>query len=405
VPRAPGPGGALEGMVAALYTSVSARMGVGGVVDARLFPYFFDPDRVARSRYGAPEYLVVSRLRGVAESGLQRLKSAVRRTRAPPPASSVEEEVLGFYAAAVIAYLTGSHWLVSRLALAEANRAQELLMKQPDETVAAIGRLAGIPSLRFSPRAYAEPIAVAGYTPIYRVYGYSVSFLDYVEHGRRLLGDDAWKPARLPVRRGLVYLDKARAVRLIKEALTVYIERLVENLGSTAAEEAAGSLGELVEEAKRLEAEATRPRRRSGGHVELPKGVVVEEAFPPCMREILERARRGEHLSHHERFAIATFLLNIGAEIDYVVDVFRAMPDFKEKITRYQVEHLAGLRGSGKKYSTYSCEKMKTLGLCRADCGTRSPVQAYYRNLRRLGHGAQDPGGSEGEKKGSGGRG
>ena len=64
--------------------------------------------------------------------------------------------------------------------------------------------------------------------------------------------------------------------------------------------------------------------------------------------------------------------------------MFRNMPDFNEKITRYQVEHLAGLRGSGKRYRTYSCEKMKSLGLCKADCGTRSPIQAYYRILSRM---------------------
>jgi len=359
----------------------------GVVVDLRLFPFFADPERVARARYGVSALEAVARLEELGRRGLERLRGAVRRLRVPGPDDSLDREVLGFYAAAVLAFLTGNRWLVSRLALAEAERGYAELQGMEDSVVAEVGRLAGIRSLVFDQRrAYMEAIAVVNMTPVYRVYPYSVGFLDYVRYGRRLLGDDAWKPAALPVRAGRIYLDKHKAARLVKEALTLYVEERIRVLGSEAAERgAAEKLAGLLEEARRIASEASRPRGRGEGRVELPKGVVVEEAFPPCMRDIFERARRGEHLSHHERFAIATFLLNIGAEIDYVVDVFRSMPDFKEKITRYQVEHLAGLRGSGKKYRTYSCEKMKTLGLCRAECGTRSPVQAYYRNLRRLG--------------------
>lgn len=357
---------------------------LSNVIDARLFPYFADPNRIAFSRYGVDAYTVIQRYPDILRRGFERLRLAVRKLIVPRPADSVEAEVLGFYAAGLLASYSGNRWLVSRLALAEASRAQRLLEELPDEVVALVGRLAGIASMRFSPRAYAEPIAVIGITPLYRVYGYSVKFLDYIEYGRRLLGDDTWKPSNLPVRKGIVYLDKHRAVRLIKEALTAYIEERIHELQGSVE----GNVvlpDDIVNEVRRLAADATRPRKcASGGRIEVPQGVIVEEAFPPCMSDILIRARRGEHLSHHERFAIATFLLNIGAEIDYVVDVFRNMPDFNEKITRYQVEHLAGLRGSGKKYATYSCEKMKSLGLCRAECGTRTPIQAYYRALRRI---------------------
>ena len=392
----------LPGAAGWMMAMLAARSLSGVVVDLRVFPFFADPERVARARYGVSALEAVARLEDIGRRGLERLRNAVRRLHIPGPDESLDREVLGFYAAAVLAYLTGNRWLVSRLALAEAERGYSELQRMEDNVVAEVGRLAGIKSLVFDQRrAYMEAIAVVNMTPVYRVYPYSVGFLDYVRYGRRLLGDDAWKPAALPVRAGRVYLDKHRAARLVKEALTLYVEERIRVLGSEAAERgAAEKLAGLLEEARRLASEASRPRGRGGGRVELPQGVVVEEAFPPCMRDIIERARRGEHLSHHERFAIATFLLNIGAEIDYVVDVFRSMPDFKEKITRYQVEHLAGLRGSGKKYRTYSCEKMKTLGLCRAECGTRSPVQAYYRNLRRLG-GARRSGAGGGAEAGA----
>jgi len=350
-------------------------------IDGRLFPYFLDPDKVSRSRYGVSALTVAARNEEVVEYGVKRLLSALKRMRVPPPSDRLEVEVLSFYVAALLAYNTGNRWAVLRLALAESERAREELLRLPDETVALIGRKAGIESIKFSPRAYVEPIAVVGATPIYRVYGYMVGFIDYIEHGHRLLGDDSWKPVNLPVKGGTVFLDKQRAVRLIKEALMAFIEKRINELGS--------SLGELPQTLNRqlktiteAAARATGAKRWARSDTAVPPGTIVEDAFPPCMADIYARARRGEHLSHHERFAIATFLLNIGADVDTVIDVFRSMPDFKERITRYQVEHLAGLRGSGKKYSTYSCDKMRTLGLCRADCGTKSPVQAYYRNLR-----------------------
>ena len=362
------------------------------LVDGRLFPYFVEPLELIRRRYGVDPVTLASRLGFVLERGFERLREAVVRGRAPRPAERLEDEVLSFLFASLLALASGSRWLVSRLALAEAERGYQQLLSAPDEVVSQVARLTGLRSVRFRPGLYREPIALVNGVPVYREFNFSVSFVEYVSAARRLLGDQRWKPVNLPVRRGEVYLDKARMARLVKETLMVYVENLIIGL--------AGKVD--VDGLRRLAAgylekigELEKPRLRGGGRVRVEKGVIVEEAFPPCMAEILARARRGEHLSHHERFAIATFLLNIGADVDRVVDVFRSMPDFNERITRYQVEHLAGLRGSGKRYRTYSCETMRSLGLCRADCGTRSPVQAYYRNLRSASRGEAGDGGDK----------
>ena len=70
-----------------------------------------------------------------------------------------------------------------------------------------------------------------------------------------------------------------------------------------------------------------------------------------------------------ENFAIASYMVNAGYGIDEVVDVFKDRSDFDEKIARYQVEHIAGLRGSRVKYKPPSCSRMKTYGLCIEDGG------------------------------------
>ena len=359
-------------------------MATSAVIDLRRYPYFVDPVELARRRYGVHPLTVLERRRDIVGRGVERLLAAVRRGVAPKPLERFEEEVFSFYAAALTARATGSRWIVSRLALAEAERAARLMRGEEDEAIARLARLAGLRSIGFSLNLYREPVMVVNGVPVYKVYSYSLSFVEYVGVARRLLGDDAWRPVNLPVRRGLVYLDRGRMERIVKEALYYHIESLVSSVEIPSGGEAPDWLREAAAKVGEAASKRLPGIRGRGGAAAAAPGEVVEEAFPPCIREILLAARRGEHLSHHQRFALATFLLNIGAEIDYVVDVFRSMPDFNERITRYQVEHLAGLRGSGKKYRVYSCEKMRSLGLCKAECGTRTPVQAYYRNLRRI---------------------
>ncbi len=357
------------------------------MIDAARYPFTVDLEEYVRRRYGPVSYSIVMLRRDVVNRAFERIREAVREARVTP-GSNPDIEVLAFYLGLLLVTLTGDRWAVSRYALAEAEKSYELLKEEDDEVIVSVAKSLGV-NLVYDPRGYRYAYAVTstGVT-LYRVYHYALTFYQYARLAKRLLGDPKWRTSNLPVTRGLVYLEKDQVVRLLKEAVMEYVERLSSKFQELRGEKLPDELARLIEEARRVVQEA-RPKPKvlkQGGRirVKIPKGVVVEEAFPPCMADILERARRGEHLSHHERFAIATFLLNLGVDVDRVVDVFRNMPDFNEKITRYQVEHLAGLRGSGKRYRTYSCEKMKSLGLCKAECGTRSPIQAYYRILSRM---------------------
>ena len=79
-------------------------------------------------------------------------------------------------------------------------------------------------------------------------------------------------------------------------------------------------------------------------------------------------------------------MLAIGKPIDEIVMMYQNAPDFNEKITRYQVEHLAGLKGSRTKYSVPSCEKLLNENLCFAteECsGIVNPIQ-FGRRRREL---------------------
>lgn len=91
-----------------------------------------------------------------------------------------------------------------------------------------------------------------------------------------------------------------------------------------------------------------------------------EREIPPCIREVMEKIRRGENVSHQARFAVTAYLLSIGWKEEQILDFLRSLPDFKEKVAAYQVSHIAK-----KKYKPPSCETLMNWGLCLPDCGRR----------------------------------
>ena len=96
------------------------------------------------------------------------------------------------------------------------------------------------------------------------------------------------------------------------------------------------------------------------------------------MKEIYDDAFKGENLAHASRFSIATFLISSNWNADQVQHLFSFAPDFNPKMTKYQVEHLAGLRGGRTKYKSPSCKWMRTFNICREDetCkGIINPLQ------------------------------
>jgi DNA primase large subunit len=113
--------------------------------------------------------------------------------------------------------------------------------------------------------------------------------------------------------------------------------------------------------------------------------VVAQTAFPPCIEALYQAFSSGRHLSHVGRFALTSFLINIGMPSDKVIELFKGISDFNERLTRYQVEHIAGERGSRTRYMTPKCDTLKTHGVCanpdRLCQQVRHPMAYYRRKL------------------------
>ena len=141
----------------------------------------------------------------------------------------------------------------------------------------------------------------------------------------------------------------------------------------------------------RIEADIPKPKvifvgKRFSEKKPLPERIedlVDCEAVPPCIRNIIEAFVKTGELDHYQRLAMVLYLKWVGFNIDQVVDLFRNYgKDFNEKITRYQVEYLYGLRGKREDWLMYSCSKLKQLNIC-LECGwNKNPVTYTYRKAQ-----------------------
>ncbi|WP_415283705.1 DNA primase [Candidatus Nitrososphaera sp. FF02] len=175
--------------------------------------------------------------------------------------------------------------------------------------------------------------------------------------------EQEWKMINRLVEGGQVFLDADETVRLVRNELAVLITGRVRAM----------TLPTLP---RSIRAKADELRSELAPRYEYRTQAVTE--YPPCVKHALEVMNKGENLPHSARLMLATYMLAVGKPVDEIVEMFRNAPDFNERITRYQVEHLSGAKGSRTKYSVPSCDKLRTENLCfaTADCnGIINPVQ------------------------------
>ncbi len=191
---------------------------------------------------------------------------------------------------------------------------------------------------------------------------FKVDLVDYLKGAVKIKAEE-WKLVNRRLEGGFVFLSKRDFIRLLEEYLR---ERLSERIGIKM------DLG-IRFEAKFEE-------------IDVKDLGIKAECYPPCMKKILSDLRNGLNVPHSARFAIASFLLNIGMSVEDVIEIFRTAPDFDEDKTRYQVEHIAGQRGKGEEYICPSCETMRSYGNCYADekCSNiNHPIRYYIRCMKR----------------------
>ncbi len=277
------------------------------VIDRDKFPFLFNARLYIEEKYGVDITTYISRYPSLIEAAEEYLVGIISGN-IRDSTKEVEDRFIVFYLSAIIAYSIADKWLITRLALWEAERAIDYLRRIDDNSITTIARVIGVSTLEYlGERGYRELIAVIdNHLPIYRSYPFRMRLTEYLRVAKRLLGDPQWAPTNNPVKAGYIYIKKEKVLRILKEALTSFIESKILELGGDAPEEVRKSLEDTINRVKDILAEIARRRVTSRRREDSIPTQLVEDAFPPCISYLATRARAGEHLSHHERFALAT---------------------------------------------------------------------------------------------------
>jgi len=299
---------------------------------------------------------------GVLDRGEERVSEAILKGVVGPGFGDSLTELLSFPVAVMFVTVVGDRFLDRRYSLAEAARVYRHLRGEGKARIALIARDEFGWNMRLVRRELDG-----------QVYGFELHFSDYLRNAASF-HEDKWKLVNRVMRDGRMLLTRIEAVRLIQVEVEELIRRRVSRHGRIALPDA---VKERVDGITRLFDEN---RARITGE-ELPSEV-VSDAFPPCMRRAFEGLMSGRRASHMERFALTSFLVNAGMDLDRIVQLFVSVTDFDEQLTRYQIEHIAGLRGSRTKYTPPNCSTLRTHGVCyspNALCRRIKHPLSYYR--------------------------
>lgn len=274
-------------------------------------------------------------------------------------------EIPSFPVAIILALATKNSFIKKRYALAEAKQAFRDMQLETRKKIVAIALDFGWNlTLNRNSEIHQE---------------FEVSFADYLRNTGHLR-DRKWKLVNRLLVNGKVYLNQKDVARLLQEEVQ---RRIEERLGATDLPNFPEKIQDMAEELIKLAKERIGEEEMEG----FPK-VVSQSAFPPCIVALYDDAAKGHHLSHVGRFTLTSFLVSIGMPPEKVAELFRSFSDYNERLTRYQIEHIAGERGSRTKYTPPQCATLQTHGVCvnrdKLCDWVRHPLAYYKLKLRRL---------------------
>lgn len=308
--------------------------------DLAKYPFLKETSQYVKKLDFRIEDIAEPELAKVLERAEERLQEAILFAMVSRKTHNEEIEILSFPVAIMLAVATNNPFVQKRYALAEAKQAYEELKTETKERLLAIARNFGW--------------KIQPYNKDENPYEFVVHFTDYIKNLAHLR-DSKWRLVSRPLDDGEVLLSRSETARLLSEEVRRHIEKRVGIKGT----EFPLEIANIAERIKKLSAE----RVESAEIGSIPK-TVHHDAFPPCIQALYETFASGRHLSHVGRFTLTTFLVNVGMPAENVVELFKIFSDFNLRMTRYQVEHIAGETGSRTRYKPPKCETLQTHGIC-----------------------------------------
>ncbi len=250
------------------------------------------------------------------------------------------KEMLSYpIAIGIIVYLD-NEWLTWRYSSAEAKRVERSLAIEHPEVLEFVAKRL-LTTVERADDRYGE------YKLKYHEYLKAIKLFDLRKEPR-------WKLVNRVVEDGWVYINVAELASIVRGAAQSIILKKIKDSPRHVP--------------KRIKDVADSLKPRLDEIISRIRGdILAVESIAPCMKAIEKRIIAGDDVSHFENFALTAYLLNIGKSVDDIIEIFKNREDFDEKIARYHIEHIAGMRGGRKRYIPPSCSRLKSLGICFED--------------------------------------
>ncbi len=278
--------------------------------------------------------------RCVLDRAKNRVEKAIIETNTGDLTRDMRTEISSYAASLILVMATKNTWIKKRYALAVAKTAYAQMRqeKKPKLKIAAIAKDFSWDISDGSP--YMD---------------FRLGFTFYLKNSAHMHGA-TWKLTNQIIDHGMVYLSKDNAARLLQEEIKNRVEKRLDG----------GELKNLPEDINLIVNHLSKLAGEIMGQEveEMPK-MITQSAFPPCINALYTDAADAHHLSHIGRFTLTSFLVNIGMSPEAVNDMFKTFSDYNERLTRYQIEHIAGERGSGTHYTPPQCSVLQTHGVCK----------------------------------------
>ncbi|MGI0004316.1 MAG: DNA primase [Candidatus Nitrosotenuis sp.] len=325
-----------------------------GTEDIAKYPFLTEAGNYLREKgFTLEQFGKDEDLRPIVELAVSRIRTAAdgKIFNSDFNIKTLDIEVFSFLVAVILLRQSNMSTLIKRFSLAEARRAEKFLEKDLADMTNKVNEQLAIKIIK-------ELFSME----IQKIDDYFVIPVpDYLKHSVHF-HEQEWKLVNRLVDNGNVFLSAHETVRLIRKELDNFISSKIRSANIPNVPD---SFKKYVEDLLTL------AKKFSVQFIETTE-------YPPCIKHAMDVLSRGENLPHSGRFMLATYLLNKGQTIEEIAPLFKNAPDYNEKVTLYQIKHLAGNLGSGTKYSCPSCEKLRSENLCFAipECnGIINPLQ------------------------------
>jgi DNA primase large subunit len=266
-------------------------------------------------------------------------------------------ELLSYPVGRMLVSCIGDNYLVRRYAVAESKLASRRFMGEDIDFLCKVAA------------HYDMEVQVNG--------DISVPFPQYLTATNRMRAKE-WKLVNQPLKDGRILLNRRKLIRVLQELIRKRLEEELPLPVNTEIlqtfREEAGAIASLLKEKK---------RRYEGDTI----AQVSITLLPPCMQHLLAMIQKGENVPHMGRFALTAFLHNTGLDSEEIFRIYSTFPDFDERMTRYQIDHITGVI-SGTEYTPPECSTMMSYGICHNPDGLcaqewmNHPL-TYYRTKSR----------------------